>query len=284
MISLFHNLPHFCVTWAIPLLPRRSVLKRPSRSSSPQVVPDCAIPGATRTEQGYSSPDSLFSKCKKLLERCFFLLRCVILKRAPVNGEQVESCKVSQASVIELGEDQYRINLSKLLKLIGFQPTYSIKHLRRVWERYDKALLRLQLDDKKKQNQQKLQGIVSQVSMLCVIIPSVMPTFPIPPWLRAVLVVGALGMGIYFYMKGTSLRSVLLPFCGFVYLGCARVTKQVFSRMLNTGIQYLPVDSIQTSVQEYLASQSDSSLSPLEKEEKRACLYSVRYRCAFRGR
>lgn len=46
--------------------------------------------------------------------------------------------------------------------------------------------------------------------------------------------------------------------------------------MLKTGIQYLPVDSIQTSVQEYLESQAAKSLSPLEKEEKRACLYSVR--------
>ncbi len=119
-----------------------------------------------------------------------------------VNGENVESCKIGMNSVVELGEDQYRINIPKILKLIGYQPSYSIKHLRRVWERYDKALLRLQLEDKKKQNQQKLQGIVSQVSMLCVIIPSVMPSFPIPPWLRAVLVVGALGMGIYFYMKG----------------------------------------------------------------------------------
>jgi hypothetical protein len=119
-----------------------------------------------------------------------------------VNGEEVESSKISQTSVIELGEDQYRINLSRILKLIGYQPTYSTKHLRRVWERYDKALLRLQLEDKKKQNQQKLQGILSQVSMLCVIIPSVMPTFPIPSWLRCVLVIGALGMGIYFYLKG----------------------------------------------------------------------------------
>ncbi len=119
-----------------------------------------------------------------------------------VNGESVESCRISQTSVVELGEDQYRINLSKILKLIGYQPSYSIKHLRRVWERYDKALLRLQLEDKKKQNQQKLQGILSQVSMLCVIIPSVMPNIPIPAWLRAVLVTGALGMGIYFYMKG----------------------------------------------------------------------------------
>ena len=119
-----------------------------------------------------------------------------------VNGEEVESSKISMNSVIELGDDQYRINLPKILKLIGYQPTFSTKHLHRVWERYDKALLRLQLDDRKKQNQQKLQGIVSQFSMLCVIIPSVIPSFPIPSWLRCVLVIGALGMGINFYVKG----------------------------------------------------------------------------------
>lgn len=50
----------------------------------------------------------------------------------------------------------------------------------------------------------------------------------------------------------------------------------LLSRMLKTGIQYFLVDSMQTSEQEYLASQSDSSRRPLEKEEKRACLYSVR--------
>ena len=73
-----------------------------------------------------------------------------------------------------------------------------------------------------------------------------------------------------------SLRSVLLPFCGFVYFGCANVTQQVFSRMLNTGIQYFPVDSIQTSAQECFVSHPANSRSPLENEEKRACLYSVR--------
>lgn len=51
--------------------------------------------------------------------------------------------------------------------------------------------------------------------------------------------------------------------------------KQVFSRMLKTGIQYLPDDSIQTPKQEYLESHSANSPKPLEKEEKRACLYSV---------
>lgn len=49
-----------------------------------------------------------------------------------------------------------------------------------------------------------------------------------------------------------------------------------FFSILKTGIQYLPVDFIQTSVQLYLASQSHSSCNPFVKEEKRACLYSVR--------
>lgn len=45
-----------------------------------------------------------------------------------------------------------------------------------------------------------------------------------------------------------SLQSVLLPFCGFVYLGWARITEIfAFSKILETGIQYLPVDSMQTS-------------------------------------
>ena len=43
------------------------------------------------------------------------------------------------------------------------------------------------------------------------------------------------------------------------------VTLQVFSRVLNTGIQYYPDDSMQTCVQLYLASQTARSLRPLEK-------------------
>lgn len=119
-----------------------------------------------------------------------------------VNGEEVEGCPISNSSVVELGADQYRINLPKILKMIGYKPTYSIKHLRRVWERYDRTVLRLQLDERKKQNQQKLQGILSQMGMLCLIIPSAIPSVPIPTWLRGFLVVGALGLAIYFYVRG----------------------------------------------------------------------------------
>ena len=56
-----------------------------------------------------------------------------------------------------------------------------------------------------------------------------------------------------------SLRSVLFPFMGLVYFGWDRVTRILCcSKILKTGIQYLPVDSIQTSLQLYLASQTHS--------------------------
>ncbi len=49
-----------------------------------------------------------------------------------------------------------------------------------------------------------------------------------------------------------------------------------FSRTLKTGIQYLPVDSMQTSTQWYFASHSESLRSPFEKDEILFSKYSVR--------
>ena len=59
------------------------------------------------------------------------------------------------------------------------------------------------------------------------------------------------------------------------------MTQQVFLRILNTGIQYFPVDSMQTSEQEYLASQSAKSCNPLVSKERRACLCSVQAAAVF---
>lgn len=121
-----------------------------------------------------------------------------------VDGEEiVDSVKIDNHSIIELGVDQYRINLKKLLKKIGYIPPVSIKHLKRIWEKYDRAILKLQVEQQKAANQQKLQGLISQASVLCVIIPSVIPSIPIPGIVRVILVIGAMALGIYFYIKGT---------------------------------------------------------------------------------
>lgn len=121
-----------------------------------------------------------------------------------VDGEEiVDSVKIDIHSIIELGVDQYRINIKKLLNKIGYIPPVSIKHLKRIWEKYDRAILKLQVEQQKAANQQKLQGLISQASVLCVIIPSVIPSIPIPGIVRAILVIGAMALGIYFYIKGT---------------------------------------------------------------------------------
>ncbi len=68
-------------------------------------------------------------------------------------------------------------------------------------------------------------------------------------------------------------------FIAFLWFGILGVSKRHptgFLKDIKNRIQYLPEDSIQTSVQEYFASQSASYRNPFEKEEKRACLYSVR--------
>lgn len=74
-----------------------------------------------------------------------------------------------------------------------------------------------------------------------------------------------------------SLCSVLLLFWDFLYWGWERVTQMLFfAKILKTEIQYLPVDSIQTSVQLYFASRPHNSCNLFVKGEKRACIYSVR--------
>src|SRR5450756_321447 len=72
-----------------------------------------------------------------------------------------------------------------------------------------------------------------------------------------------------------SFLSVFLPRIAFTYFGWASVIWQVSSRILYTGIQYLPVDSMQTYVQELEQSHWQSFLKPFVKVEKRLDLYVV---------
>ncbi len=119
-----------------------------------------------------------------------------------VNGEDIETSIINEDSIVELGADQYRISIKKILSAVGYEKPYSIKHLKRVWERYDRTLLNMELDKQKKDNRQKLSGILSQLSMLCVIIPSLIPAVPIPDVIRGVLIVGALSISVYMFVKG----------------------------------------------------------------------------------
>ena len=64
----------------------------------------------------------------------------------------------------------------------------------------------------------------------------------------------------------------LVALLRFRVLGMCQGNQQVFSRMLNTGIQYFPVDSMHTSEQEYFASQSAKILQSIGKRGKASLL------------
>lgn len=138
-----------------------------------------------------------------------------------VNGAMILSKRIDQYSRVELGKEHFAIDVHLVLKaaekivsvvitgdgekrqpLQPLKKTYSIGHLKPVWNSYDQSIVALQIEQQQKSNQQRLTGILSQLGMLCVIIPSVLPQVPIPDFLRVLLVVGAIGMSVYLYIKG----------------------------------------------------------------------------------
>lgn len=128
-----------------------------------------------------------------------------------VDGVAVDGpTRITNGSIVELGMDQYRVDIRKLIKAIGYKPTYSLAPLEKVWNRYDRDLLDLQLEQQKKQNQQRLQGLLSSCGMLLAIIPSVIPSIPIPDWVRLVVLVSALGLGVYFYRRGSQVSETFV--------------------------------------------------------------------------
>lgn len=173
------------------------------------------VNGKHLTDQSYSVPNTVSRlKIKESTAHCRININDATGKMSVTNlnshnttyvdGEEIyDRTHISEHSIISMGVDQYRLNLKKLLKSVDYEKPYSIKHLEKIWNRYDKTLLQLQVEQQQTANKQKLQSLLSQVSMLCVIIPSVLPNLPIPPIIRVLLVLAAIGVGVYFYVKGS---------------------------------------------------------------------------------
>ena len=142
-----------------------------------------------------------------------------------VNGMEIMTKRVTSDSNIMLGKDRYAINLDAILdvakKLVGQasgqaqgsqMEEVSIKHLRSVWEKYDSTLLDLQINQQKKANQQRLQGILSMSGMFLAILPSV-TKWDLPEWvqsIRVIFIVAALGLAFYFFITGSRIKDSFL--------------------------------------------------------------------------
>ena len=123
-----------------------------------------------------------------------------------VDGNQMFSKSISATSKVQLGEERFLIPLQQILQLatgapVGQQqpdvPTYSLKPLKSVWEEYDDRKMEIQNNAAKSANRQRLQGILSMLGMCIGFIPGIDQT------IRIVIVVAALAIAIYFFVKGS---------------------------------------------------------------------------------
>lgn len=134
-----------------------------------------------------------------------------------VDGNQIFCKDITATSRVQLGSEQYTIPLQQILQLaigkpvgnsaaaVGAQqsqvPTYSLLPMKAVWDEYAKKKLEIQEEAAKKANQSRLQGIVSMFGVA-------LGLLPIPIIFRAICVIGALCLAIYFFMSGKNSDSV----------------------------------------------------------------------------
>ena len=124
-----------------------------------------------------------------------------------VDGNQIFSKSISATSNVQLGEEKFLVPLQQILQLVGVSsantattpkevPTFSLRPMKAVWEEYDNRRMEIQNNAAKSANNQRLQGILSMLGMCIGFIPGIDMT------LRIVIVVAALSIGVYFFMKG----------------------------------------------------------------------------------
>ena len=119
-----------------------------------------------------------------------------------VDGNQIFSKSITSTSKVQLGEEKFPVPLQQILQLVGVStastevPTFSLKPLKAVWEEYDNRRMEMQNNASKSANNQRLQGILSMLGACIGLIPGMDIT------LRIVIVVAALSISVYFFMKG----------------------------------------------------------------------------------
>lgn len=125
-----------------------------------------------------------------------------------VDGNQIFSKAITPASRVQLGEEKFLVPLRQILQLasgspdnsIAHQqevPTFSLKPMKAVWEEYDSRRMEIQNNAAKSANKQRLQGILSMLGMCIGFIPG------IDSAVRAVIIVAALSVAVYFFIKGS---------------------------------------------------------------------------------
>lgn len=126
-----------------------------------------------------------------------------------VDGNQIISKSITPTSKVELGNERFLLPLQQILQLVGAlptnnnaakkdAPTFSLVPLKSVWAEYEERRMEIQDRAARFANKQRLQGIFSMFGMCIGFIPG------IDSMLRLLFVAAALGVGVYFFIKGNN--------------------------------------------------------------------------------
>lgn len=130
-----------------------------------------------------------------------------------VDGNQVFSKAISATSKVQLGAEKVEIPLQQIIQLATGKPvgsasgtpkpaqetpTFSLRPMKDVWQKYNDAMLQIDIDAAEKQKTEKkkrnIQGMCSSVGMLFVLVPQL-------GYIRFVLMGISALMAFYFFMK-----------------------------------------------------------------------------------
>lgn len=126
-----------------------------------------------------------------------------------VDGNQINVKSITASSQVQLGNEKFMVPLQQVIQLAtGIQPTnspqqpsapsFSLRPMENVWEEYNQRSLDIVAKAAKDANHQRLQGILSMLGMCIGFIPGIDQT------LRIVIIVAALLVAIYFFVKGSN--------------------------------------------------------------------------------
>ena len=116
-----------------------------------------------------------------------------------VNGLAVEEKRIYPTDRVELGSDRYLLDVKDLVEAVTGKPaadTYSIAHLKQVWETYTDTKLQTQIKERKSASIRSVTGIISMCSIACGFIPG------LPMAFRIALYAVAMILGVYFFVIG----------------------------------------------------------------------------------
>ena len=90
-----------------------------------------------------------------------------------VNGVEIASIGIRPDDRIELGPSHYPLDVKSVLGVLSTEvpKTYSITHLKGVWEKYHQEKMQLQIEERRNGAVRSVTGVLSPLAILCAIVP-----------------------------------------------------------------------------------------------------------------